>query len=46
MEKTSQNGLASVPAVTHYLRSACACGIEPIPFIDIVGIDPNLLKVQ
>ena len=44
MELTHNSGLASVPAVTQYLRSAEACGVNYSSLLSQVGIDAETLK--
>ena len=44
MDITSNSGLASVPAVTQYLRSAEACGVDYSVLLAEVGIDADILK--
>lgn len=44
MNTTTISGLASVPAVTQYLKSAAACGVDYRPLLAISGIDSALLE--
>lgn len=42
--KAVNNGLASVPAVTQYLKSAQSCGVDYRPLLAVAGIEPALLE--
>ena len=44
LNKAENNGLASVPAVTQYLKSAESCGVDYRPLLVAAGIDPVLLE--
>jgi len=44
MNTTATNGLASVPAITQYLKSAESCGVDYMALLDAAGIDSALLE--
>jgi len=44
LNKALNIGLASVPAVTQYLKSAESCGVDYRPLLVAAGIDPVLLE--
>ena len=44
MDTSLGGGLASVPAVTQYLRSATACGVDYLPLLTQAGIDTEVLS--
>ena len=44
MNTTAINGLASVPAITQYLKSAESCGVDYMALLDAAGIDSTLLE--
>lgn len=44
MMEEYNHSLASVPAINPYLKSAQACGIDYLPLLEKVGIDPMVLQ--
>ena len=43
MLETSDDSLASVPAINQYLKSAQACGVDYFPLLERAGIDAEIL---